>query len=181
MQQQPIRESKALSLCYQWCQTSVVLSQKYPVSLCLWVQSIWTKKLLPFEIDIDMGWYCCAVVRSNQFAGTTEKRNSARVQLWSEQVWPQLILLQLCWIPFKEPHVGNGINRTRVYHKMRVEPALHTLEGWRQCQALSDRKALEPGREAKTSQSSCNWARHVLQCVVRLSCDNPACPPFLFF
>lgn len=38
----------------------------------------------------------------------------------------------------------------------RVKPALHTLEGWRQCQALSDRKALEPGREAKTSQSLCN-------------------------
>lgn len=60
----------------------------------------------------------------------------------------------------------------------RVEPALHTLEGWRQCQTLSDRKALEPGREAKTSQSLCNWARHVLRCVVRLSCENLAHPPF---
>lgn len=35
--------------------------------------------------------HCCAVVRSNQFAGTAEKRNPARVQLWSEQVWSELI------------------------------------------------------------------------------------------
>lgn len=57
---------------------------------------------------------------------------------------------------FQSNKVGKGINRTRVYHEMWVEPALHTLEGWRPCRALSDRKALELGREAKTNQSFCN-------------------------
>lgn len=101
VQQQPIWDSKAQSCRYWWCQTSVVLSQKYPVSLCLWVQSFRTNKLLRSEIEIDHGVYCCVVVHS----------------------------------------------------------------------ALSDRKDLEPGREAKTSQSLCNWGTHVLRCVVRLSCD----------